>query len=502
MRIGGLASGIDTDTIIKDLMKAERLPLDKMEQDKTKLEWQRDRFREINTKVKELKDLTSGINSMQGSKMYNTKKVSSSDEGVVTATGNTSALEGSYKVEVHQLASTAINVSNKVRIDPDEKLIGQTVDEFNYSIADNETFSFITYNENGEAKTHEYEIEADDTLSDVLKKVNNDPDNNVRMFYDDNTERVVMETTRTGNYNPNGEEIVFGTDTNSFFKYALNMHQSNENGGQNAKFTYNDGYVVETTENTYTLNHITFEFNGINEGNPATLKVTTDTDAIKGKITEFVDKYNELIEMLNDSQREERHRDYPPLTEAQKEEMDEKEIELWEEKAKSGILRGDSIISSGMFSLRQNWYEKMETGSSFKLLTDIGISTTKDYLDGGKLEIDEGELDDAINADPNGIYKLFAGDSDTNTLGIMDHLNNSLSTIEEQINQRAGRTWDQEKSYTLGKNIDDIQNRMEAFQDRLTQTEDRYWRQFGAMEEAISMMNQQSAMLMSNFGGQ
>lgn len=56
MRIGGLASGIDTDTIIKDLMKAERIPLDKMEQELTILEWQRDKYREINTKIDELEN--------------------------------------------------------------------------------------------------------------------------------------------------------------------------------------------------------------------------------------------------------------------------------------------------------------------------------------------------------------------------------------------------------------------------------------------------------------
>ena len=77
MRIGGLASGIDTDNIIKELMAAERLPLDKMEQNKTKYEWQRDAFRDINKKIAEFDKL---ILDMKMSSTYETKKVSSTQE--------------------------------------------------------------------------------------------------------------------------------------------------------------------------------------------------------------------------------------------------------------------------------------------------------------------------------------------------------------------------------------------------------------------------------------
>nr|WP_156288637.1 flagellar hook-associated protein 2 [Oceanobacillus salinisoli] len=491
MRIGGLASGIDTESIIKDLMNAERLPLNKMEQDRTILGWQRDKFREINTLRLELDHL---VTDMQLSKTYKAKTASSTMEGAVTATATSSALEGTYNIAVSQLASTAINVST-----------GEVSQEIPAEFVGNE-YEYYTYDENGNQLTHKISIAEGDTVNDVLKQIT-DTDNNMRAFFDSNTNKVVFETTRTGNFNTDetrfsGNEIGFN---NAFFTDVLKMSEAGEQGGTNAKFTYNDAYEVETTENKYTLNGVTFEFKNTTPQNAdgtyqnATITVKNDTDATVEKITTFVEKYNELIDMLNGTQREEKYRDYPPLTEEQKKEMDEKEIELWDEKAKSGILRGDTIISSAMFDLRQDWYKSVNTGGEYDLITDIGISTTKEYLDGGKLEIDEDKLREALTKDPDSVYKLFAG-SDGNQ-GITDHLDTSLEKMKDQINERAGRSTDTLTNYTLGKRIKDIDDRMSAFQDRLQQTEDRYWRQFSAMEEAISMMNQQSAMLMSNFGG-
>ena len=61
-RISGLASGMDIDTIVKGLMDAQRVPLDKLYQKKTYTEWQRDDYRTINTAIEEFETLiTDGI---------------------------------------------------------------------------------------------------------------------------------------------------------------------------------------------------------------------------------------------------------------------------------------------------------------------------------------------------------------------------------------------------------------------------------------------------------
>ena len=77
MRIGGLASGMDIDSIVADLMKAERMPLDKLKQKKQVLEWQRDDYRSMNTL---LLDFRSELTQMKLSSKYRARTTTSTDE--------------------------------------------------------------------------------------------------------------------------------------------------------------------------------------------------------------------------------------------------------------------------------------------------------------------------------------------------------------------------------------------------------------------------------------
>src|SRR5699024_5231081 len=312
MRIGGLATGIDVDLLVDKLMEAERIPLNKMHQDQTLLTWKRDAFRDIN---KSLLELDQMILDMKLSKTYNAKEVTSSNENAVTATASSSTPNGTYDIEVEQLATSAINVSGELSFDPNAKL----ADVLNQG---------------------EIEFNKDDTLNEVLKRITKD-DNNVRAFYDPQTNKVIMEATRTGHYPPkeaDGAEIdVAG---NPFFTDVLNFDVSKEIAGTDAKFKYN-GIEMTSKTNTYELNGVTFQLNG--EGT-AHLTFANDVDASFHKMMEFIDKYNEVVDKSIEAQQEEKYRDYPRLTEEQKKEMSGSEIELWEEKAKSGILRGESIL--------------------------------------------------------------------------------------------------------------------------------------------------------------
>jgi len=487
MRIGGLASGIDTDSIIKDLMKAERIPLDKMEQDKQKLEWERDAFREINTMLFDLDEMAFDLKLERN---FKTKSFHSSQEGAVTARGGAASGEGIYKIDVKELATSAMNIGKKIE-NADEEIENKYLGN---------KYEFYTYDEDGKQQTHTFEVKEGDTIRDVIKRINDDKDNNVRMFYDELTNKVVMETTRTGDYNSDteengGYEIVFN---NEFFTQVLNLSQENEKGGTNANITYNGHHIIQPKDNNYTINGITFEFHAVTDGN-ANISVQNDVDATIEKITEFVDKYNEAIEKINDEVREARYRDYPPLTEAQREEMEDHEIELWEEKAKSGILKGDSILSAALTNLRQNWYATVNTGGEYTSLPQVGISTTSDYMDGGQLEINEDQLREALETDPESVFKLFSNSEDGNSRGLLNRLEDTFDSTMKRINERAGKGTDTLENYTLGKRMKDVDNQISAFEDRLARIENRYWRQFSQMEQAISMMNQQSTMLMSSF---
>ncbi|RDW16521.1 flagellar hook protein [Oceanobacillus arenosus] len=510
MRIGGLASGIDTDNIIKELMAAERLPLDKMEQNKTKYEWQRDAFRDINTKIAEFDKM---ILDMKLSKTYETKKVSSSQESAVTATGSSSAMNGTYSFEVKQLATAEVHVGT---LTPENKLNLNAKLGTDYE----GTHTITTYDEKGKAIEFKFEIKSTDTLNDVFKTINSKEidgkKSNVRISYDEINNKVFLEATRTGKYNTdpiavNNNEISFSSNSvNNLFSGLLSFSGAKDaipaQKGVNAKFTYNGVPDLESKNNNYTLNGITFQFNDVTD-KAAKLTVTSDTDAAVKKITEFVDKYNELVDALNATQNEAKYRDYPPLTEEQRKEMSEKEIELWEEKAKSGLLKGESIVTSALFDMRSGWYEKVENDGAFSFLSELGISTTRDYLDGGKLEIDQTinkdgktKLEAALESDPASVQKLFSNSNEGTDRGLLNRLQDALKQTVGKIEARAGKGTSTLDNYTLGKRVKSLDEQIAAFEDRLKQIEDRYWRQFTAMEQAISMMNNQSSMLMS-FGG-
>lgn len=490
MRIGGLASGMDIDAIVEKLMSAERMPLDRMHQDRTLLEWKRDGFRDINKALFKLDDL---MFEMKRSKNYNPKTAVSSQENAVTAIAASGVPKGSYDIEVQQLAKNAINFSEPLGIDPKQKLgeiDGMPLGEF----------SFTTFDEDGKEKVHTFEVTAEDTLTDVLNRITS-ADNDVRAFYDTQSKRVILETTRTGKYNPdeNGKEIVFDAQDNAFFSNVLQLDAANEKGGQNAKFIYNGELELESKDNEYQLNGITFQFKNVTEGN-ATITIDHDVDSTFDLIMNFVNTYNEVVEVMNKSQQEEKFRDFKPLTDAQKKEMSEDEIKKWEEKAKSGLLRGESAISNGLYDIRSSWYSKVDTGGAFTTLTQVGIQTSSAYRDGGKLVVNEEKLKEALRNDPDSVQKLFTNNAKDGSRGLVNRLEDSIDSTMKAIETKAGKSTSTLENYTLGKQMKDLNERITTFEKRLVRLESRYWSQFTAMEKAISNMNSQADYLMSQFG--
>ncbi|HHU18944.1 MAG TPA: flagellar hook-associated protein 2 [Bacilli bacterium] len=502
MRVGGLATGMDIDGIVKDLMAAERIPLDKLEQDKTRIEWQRDAFRDVNTMLLELDQL---MLDMKLNRTYNTKSATSSNQAV-TATAGSGATEGSYNIKVTQLATSAINATNGTlsefmgledgKVNPFSSLSEQ-VESLSGDFP--KEVSFKTYH-NGE-QTHTIEVTEEDSLNSILTKITNTKEAGVRAFYDVQTDRVIMERTSAGEFNSGGAEIEFVADENdfNFFADIFGLDSEKEQGGTDAKFEYN-GIELTSKTNTTTLNGITFTFNDLTDR--TNINITNDTEAAFDNIKNFVDKYNEMVDKINGKLTEDHHRDYPPLTSEQMEEMSDREIELWEEKARSGLLRRDPILTNALSQMRQAWTDRVANDGPFSHFSQIGISTTANYMDGGKLEINENKLRAALQEDSDAVYKLFSNNAEGAERGIVNRLEDAIDRTTERINQQAGRSTYQPHQYALGRRLKGMDDRIEVFKRRLQQVEDRYWKQFSAMESAIQRMNEQSNYLFSQFNQQ
>ncbi|WP_082233358.1 flagellar hook-associated protein 2 [Halobacillus massiliensis] len=491
MRIGGLASGMDIDGIVADLMQAERRPLNKLEQTKTRLEWQRDAYRDVNKQFLELDQLAL---EMKLDRTFQGKDAVSSSSNV-EARATSGAGEGTYKLEVKQIAESAYNYSERMisasvadKLDPSASLASQR-DKFGTWVNEG---SFTITTADGEMT---FEIDEEESLNKLLQDISSS-DLGIRAFYDQSADKVMFERTKTGNFVVDGNEIQFSGEGSVFLTETLGLNPAAEVGGKDARFTYNNALEITSYKNTYSLNGVNFN---LKEKGTATITVTNNVDEAVEKITGFVEKYNSIIESLTEKLNERKNREYPPLTDDQKKAMEEDEIEKWEEQARKGLLYGDTVLSNALTQMRTSWYSKVNTGSELIILSDIGISTSSNYLARGKLEINKDELRTALSENAESVKALFANSGEADNKGIIRHLEDTIDYTRQSIERKAGKESSTSETFTLGRELKDMDNRIQRFEDKMVELEDRYWKQFGAMEKAIQEMNSQSSFLQQNF---
>ncbi|MFD2679330.1 flagellar filament capping protein FliD [Bacillus seohaeanensis] len=374
-------------------------------------------------------------------------------------------------------------------------------------------FSLTTHNEDGQLKENFF-IQGDDSLNAVIDKVNSS-DVGVTMFYDSFADQVSLTRSETGDFNVGGEEITTSGDfINKLLKFDSDPNSTADNatetGGTNVKFEIN-GLTTERYSNTFEMNGVTFtvkqKFDATDTPNGVSMSVSNDSEKVFENIKGFIEKYNELIDKIKDKTSEEYYRSYKPLTDDQRESLSDKQQEKWEEMAKSGLLRRDPILSSVLSEMRMDFYqpvENVDVSPLFNQLASIGITTTSSYLEGGKLEINEADLKKAIEEDPDSVENLFRGGGDSTVesqQGILHRLFDTVNKTKEKLDEKAGGAFSTNQQFAIGKELSNVDDRIDRFEDRMKQVEDRYWRQFTAMEKAIQQANSQSAYLMQQFSG-
>lgn len=511
-RLNGFTGVMDIETTVKKLMDAERLPLNKLLAQKQINEWQTQQYRDLNLLMDDFrKQISDGVGLVSS---FNAKAVTSSNENVVTATSSNSTNNVVNTIdEITSLASSARWTSNAVvnsgggAIDPTAKLNTIT---FNggYQLSGAQKLQFDVTTPEGATSTVSIDIDGStDSLNDVIKKINNSGAG-VSAFYDTTTQKMVFTNKATGTgANIKINETGAGAGTKNFMQaIGFSADASNNlvpsSNGTDASFKIN-GLTTTRKSNNFTMGEVTYTLKQTS-ATPITVSTTTDTNKVFDNIKVFVDKYNELIAKVSERVTQKRYRDFTPLTDEQKDSMKEEQIKKWEEKATSGLLRGDSVLSGVLNKMRSELGNPVD-GSTINLLSKIGISTSSDYLAGGKLIIDEKKLKQAIQDDPNAVANLFTqpgSGTDTKDQGIAVRLKNTLKSAIDDVTKKAGKAFYSSQQFSLGKSLLDLNKRIGNFEDRLIQIEDRYYRQFSAMENAVQRANAQSAQLMQSFGGQ
>lgn len=574
LRITGLASGIDTEEMIKGLMEAERVRLNKVEQDKQLLVWKREMYNSLNKDyanfiLNSRKNFGLTTTTSTGafvSRSYENltwvKKATSSNETIATVSSTSKAMNGNYEMEVKQLAEGVKAISGeKITVENrnNENLASQ------FGLENDAIIKFTIETKNG-IKTFKFgNVEDADikkslneiSLNDVVKAINSakvkDGEKEVSLglkaSYDANIDRFFLQTQDTGVEAKLKISADVGSDGKAFID-ALNLNVNgtkynigDEKTGKSAVVNFDGAENIVMDSNQFTINGIDFNLKSIGT---FTTTVETDVDAFYDKIKQFVNDYNELVEKTSKFLTDKRYRDYQPLTADQKKTMEKEDIELWEEKAKSGLLRSDDLLSRTMQNLRTWMYDEVkDVEGSFNRLFQIGIDTEKYSrgVTGGKLVIDEVKLKDAIRKDPNGVLELFFKEPEygkdklkgvtsymsekdlsgeqirakRQQSGIVTRLYDSLISGMQDIIEKSG-TGEDSNIYrnvksnmliefvtkhgsisTIDKDVLELEKRIDDLNDYLIRKENSYYSQFAAMEKAISRMNQQSMWLMQQF---
>ena len=380
-------------------------------------------------------------------------------------------------------------------------------------------FSFTI---NDGIKDVEIKISREDTMQDVMKRINEET--GIQVSYQNTADKFVFTSKREG---ASGSfEFKAAAGTEGILKGLFGNNIMDKAQGSDArlevKYAGSDEVVeIVRDSNTFTVDGMTITLKGtfgydennqpIKDTEAITFDAKVDDEKILETIKEMVKEFNEIIELVNKEAKTKPNRDYSPLTDAQKKELSESEIEAWEEKAKEGLLFNDNDIKGLSNGLR------FVLGSGdLQELEKIGITVSSTASDNGKLSLDESKFKAALASDPESVKELFTKeqikDESGNIIqssGIATNMKKVLDKYAKTIGEPKGILIDRAGSIKspasitqneLYRQIQEIDKRIANLQDTLKMEQDRYIRQFTTLESLIAQMNSQSSAL-SQFGG-
>ena len=267
----------------------------------------------------------------------------------------------------------------------------------------------------------------------------------------------------------------------------------------------NGKVVVDDVEytadsNTITVNGLTLDLKMAKEDEEVTITITQDTDAVYNMVKDFVKEYNELLEEMNKAYNADSARDYEPLTDEQKDAMSEKEIEKWENKIKDSLLRRDNTLGSLINSMRSCLSGSVEFEGKSYALSSFGICSTN-YSEKGKLHI-YGDPDDSAGAMYDDKLRAAIEENPDAVMEVLQTLSENLyNTVSDKMKSTSlssALTVYNDKKMT--KEITSYKKELAELEKRLADMEARYYKQFTAMEKALSQMNSSANSLASMLG--
>ena len=356
-------------------------------------------------------------------------------------------------------------------------------------------------------------ITADTTVDGLLTAINNNKDAGVTAIYLGSENKFVLSSNEKGK----GREISLGADPKDTTDAANLIFGGVSTDGTDGEMSilYNGVQTtITSSSNTFSIDGLdiratnTFNTGSATAEGGVSFTASADTEKVTETVKKFIEAYNAMIDEVRTQATTKPDSNYKPLTEDQKNEMNETSIKNWEDKAKEGILYNSSALKDLDNATQGIFSSMMINGVSYDDLEKIGISFSDDYTAGGKIVFDEEKFKTAMDSDPEKVSDLFTG-----THGIVNTIDSTLSTYATRYASKNGNSYgvlieeagSEKLSLTLTNNsiykeLKDMQETITNLQSQLSTEQDRYISQFTQMERLINQMNSQSSYL-SQLGG-
>lgn len=499
IRMTGINSGMDTESIIADLVKVKSAKRDKLIKAQTKVQWKQDAWKELNAKVYSFYTKSLSNMRLKGDYMKKTTTVSNPDIASIVTGG--AAVDGVQEMTVNKLAKSAYVTGGEIKKSDGTAVSGST--KVSELLTNGTTSGSFTIKKNtGDPVT--INITDTTTINDVVTQLK---EAGLNANFDAKNGRFFISAQKSGH--AAGFEF---EDTSGGVLNALGLDAGSANiiEGQDAEITLN-GATFKSSTNTFEINGLTItakqESPLAANGTRQSVTVTTaqDTDGIYDMIKGFLKEYNTLINEMDALYNADSAKGYEPLTDEEKEALSDKEVEKWEEKIKKSLLRNDSTLSDVASAMKTIMVQGVTLGDGSKAyLSDFGINTlgyfnAEDneknayHIDGDPDNVNtannEDKLKAAIASDPDKVIEFFSS---------------LTSNLYQKVGDMMKKT-DFSSSFTvyddvlMKKEYDDYTKEIAEENEKITAFEDRYYAKFAAMETALAKLQSKESAIAGLF---
>lgn len=525
IRISGLNSGLDTDSIVHELVSAYSQKTEKYKKAQTKLGWKQEIWKDLNKKVN---TFYKSLDSMRFSSSYNTKKTTVSDTVKATVSAGNNAVEGTQKLHVLSTAQAGYLTGGKI------SLIGGAtsstkLSELGFS-GDSAKINFTTKDADGNDVVKEINLTADSSINDVVSQLKdaglnaNFDEGNGRIFLSAKETGVNSDFTLSASNDANGKQVLglLGLDTED----STYGEKATKIEGSDATIVLN-GVVYTKSSNSFSINGMNITVNGVTDdindflgadgsldssklatmkGDTAiTITTAADTQGIYDKIKEFLTNYNSIINEMTKLYNAASAGSYEPLTDDEKDEMSDTEIEKWETKIKDSLLRRDTSLNTIMSAMTSAMSKSISIGGKDYALSSFGIKTLGVFNSADNEQnayhIDGDEDDENTSGNTDKLMAAITNDPDT-VVSFMTQLSNNLyKAIDDQMKSTSLRSkYSVYNDKELDKQYSEYTKTISEWEKKVSEKEDYYYKKFSAMETALSKLQSQTSSLTGLFG--